>query len=96
MVPEPESGGSGKGWLGLLIITAALIGILIAFPQVRIALLAFIAISVVIGVVITFLLRAYYNRKPITEADEDSVRLNLDFPAPEETPTPKNEPLEPK
>lgn len=96
MAVLPESGNSGKGWLGLLIIIAALAGILIAFPQVRVALLAFIAISVVIGVVITFLLRFYYNRKPITKADEDSVRLNLNFPAPGEAPAPRKEPLEPK
>jgi hypothetical protein len=62
-----------KGIASLAIAIAIVVGFILWIPALKYFLLG----ALIIGVIVVFILRAYYARKPIKDGDEGRVRLHL-------------------
>jgi hypothetical protein len=62
-----------KGIAGLLIAIVIVVGFVLWIPALKYFLLG----AIIVGVVVVFILRAWYARKPVKGPDDDQVRLHL-------------------
>lgn len=62
-----------KGIASLIVSIAIIVGFILWIPALKYFLLG----AFVIGVVVVFILRAWYARKPVKSADEEQIKLHL-------------------
>jgi hypothetical protein len=62
-----------KGIAGLLVAIAIVVGFVLWIPALKYFLLG----ALIVGVIVFFILRAWYARRPVKGPEDDQVRLHL-------------------
>lgn len=62
-----------KGIAGLLIAVAIIVGFVLWIPALKYFLLG----ALIVGIVVVFILRTWYARRPVKTPEDDKIKLHL-------------------